>query len=120
TVGSDARARGPRRLRPGHPPRDPVERPAHGGPKRGDRAPRRPRGAHLADGQPRADRVHGAQAAVDARARARALRADRPRDAAKDYVRLRLCGERATDVADASGTLLFDVGARRWSDDVVG
>jgi xylulokinase len=37
----------------------------------------------------------------------------------KDYVRLRLCGERATDVADASGTLLFDVAARRWSDDVV-
>jgi xylulokinase len=34
----------------------------------------------------------------------------------KDYVRLRLCGERATDVADASGTLLFDVGARRWSE----
>src|SRR5919107_3205630 len=27
----------------------------------------------------------------------------------KDYVRLRLCGERAIDVADASGTLLFDV-----------
>ena len=27
----------------------------------------------------------------------------------KDYVRLRLCGEKATDVADASGTLLFDV-----------
>ncbi len=33
----------------------------------------------------------------------------------KDYVRLRLCGEHATDVADASGTLLFDVRARRWS-----
>ena len=27
----------------------------------------------------------------------------------KDYVRLRLCGERAIDVTDASGTLLFDV-----------
>jgi len=37
----------------------------------------------------------------------------------KDYVRLRLCGERATDVADASGTLLFDPGARAWSDEVV-
>jgi xylulokinase len=37
----------------------------------------------------------------------------------KDYVRLRLTGERATDVADASGTLLFDVGARRWSDEVL-
>jgi xylulokinase len=34
----------------------------------------------------------------------------------KDYVRLRLTGERATDVADASGTLLLDVGARAWSD----
>ena len=33
----------------------------------------------------------------------------------KDYVRLRLTGERATDVADASGTLLFDVSRRDWS-----
>ena len=33
----------------------------------------------------------------------------------KDYVRLRLCGEHVTDVTDASGTLLFDVAARRWS-----
>jgi xylulokinase len=33
----------------------------------------------------------------------------------KDYVRLRLTGEWATDVADASGTLLFDVAKRRWS-----
>ena len=37
----------------------------------------------------------------------------------KDYVRLRLAGERAIDVADASGTLLFDVGARGWSDEVL-
>jgi xylulokinase len=37
----------------------------------------------------------------------------------KDYVRLRMCGERAIDVADASGTLLFDVARRRWSHDVV-
>jgi xylulokinase len=36
----------------------------------------------------------------------------------KDYVRLRLTGEKATDVADASGTLLFDVGARGWSDEM--
>jgi xylulokinase len=34
----------------------------------------------------------------------------------KDYVRLRLTGEKATDVSDASGTLLFDVGARAWSE----
>jgi xylulokinase len=33
----------------------------------------------------------------------------------KDYIRLRLTGKRATDVADASGTLLFDVAQRRWS-----
>lgn len=33
----------------------------------------------------------------------------------KDYVRLKLTGDRATDVADASGTLLFDVAARKWS-----
>ncbi len=37
----------------------------------------------------------------------------------KDYVRLRLTSERATDVADASGTLLFDVAGRRWSDEVL-
>lgn len=33
----------------------------------------------------------------------------------KDYVRFRLSGERATDMADASGTLLLDVTHRRWS-----
>jgi xylulokinase len=38
----------------------------------------------------------------------------------KDYVRLKLTGERAIDVADASGTLLFDVAARDWSDEVIG
>ena len=37
----------------------------------------------------------------------------------KDYVRFRLTGERATDVADASGTLLFDVANRRWSSEVL-
>ena len=37
----------------------------------------------------------------------------------KDYVRLRLCGEHATDVADASGTLLLDVAERRWSAEVL-
>src|SRR6201999_1143135 len=34
----------------------------------------------------------------------------------KDYVRLRLTGVRAIDVADASGTLLLDVAHRRWLD----
>ena len=37
----------------------------------------------------------------------------------KDYVRLRLSGEWATDVADASGTLLLDVARRDWSSDVL-
>ena len=37
----------------------------------------------------------------------------------KDYVRLKLTDEHAIDVADASGTLLFDVAARGWSDEVV-
>jgi xylulokinase len=36
----------------------------------------------------------------------------------KDYVRFRLTGERAIDAADASGTLLFDVARRRWSEEV--
>jgi xylulokinase len=37
----------------------------------------------------------------------------------KDYVGLRLTGEHAIDAADASGTLLFDVANRRWSDEVL-
>ena len=37
----------------------------------------------------------------------------------KDYVRFRLTGERATDMADASGTLLLDVANRRWSTEVM-
>jgi xylulokinase len=36
----------------------------------------------------------------------------------KDYVRLRLTGELATDVSDASGTVLLDVGRRAWSPDL--
>ncbi len=37
----------------------------------------------------------------------------------KDYVRLRLSGDKASDVADSSGTLLFDVKNRRWSDEML-
>jgi xylulokinase len=37
----------------------------------------------------------------------------------KDYIRFMLTGERAIDVADASGTLLLDVGRRRWSEEIV-
>ncbi len=33
----------------------------------------------------------------------------------KDYVRLKLSGDKASDVADSSGTLLFDVRNRQWS-----
>src|SRR5438552_10931920 len=34
----------------------------------------------------------------------------------KDYVRFRMTGEYATEVSDASGTLLLDVANRTWSD----
>jgi xylulokinase len=37
----------------------------------------------------------------------------------KDYVRYRLSGEYAIDVADASGTLLLDVARRRWSQEMI-
>jgi xylulokinase len=38
----------------------------------------------------------------------------------KDYIRYRLTGEFATEVSDASGTSLFDVGNRRWSAEMAG
>ncbi len=37
----------------------------------------------------------------------------------KDYVRLRMTGEKASDVSDAAGTLWLDVAAREWSDDIL-
>ncbi len=37
----------------------------------------------------------------------------------KDYVRFCLSGDTASDVADSSGTLLFDVQNRRWSDEML-
>jgi xylulokinase len=37
----------------------------------------------------------------------------------KDYVRLGLTGERATDASDAAGTLLLDVKARDWSAEIL-
>lgn len=37
----------------------------------------------------------------------------------KDYVRFRLTGEYATEVSDASGTLLLDVRNRRWSKELL-
>jgi len=37
----------------------------------------------------------------------------------KDYVRLRLTGDHAIDKADGAGTILFDLAARDWSDEVL-
>jgi len=37
----------------------------------------------------------------------------------KDYLRYRLTGEFFGEVSDASGTALFDVGARRWSEEML-
>jgi xylulokinase len=37
----------------------------------------------------------------------------------KDYARYRMTGDRATDMADASGTLLLDVAHRRWSQEML-
>ncbi len=37
----------------------------------------------------------------------------------KDYVRLRLTGEHATDASDAAGTLLLDVKERNWSGEIL-
>ncbi len=38
----------------------------------------------------------------------------------KDYLRLRLTGEHATEVSDASGTLLLDVKKRKWNTVLMG
>ncbi len=38
---------------------------------------------------------------------------------AKDYLRLHLTGELASDMSDAAGTQLFDQAARRWSPEVL-
>lgn len=37
----------------------------------------------------------------------------------KDYIRFRLTGNFATEVSDASGTLLFDVKGRKWSGEML-
>ena len=37
----------------------------------------------------------------------------------KDYLRLRLTGEKVSDMSDASGTLWLDVGRRDWSDEML-
>jgi xylulokinase len=38
----------------------------------------------------------------------------------KDYIRLLLTGARAADASDAAGTLLLDLRARDWSDEILG
>jgi xylulokinase len=38
----------------------------------------------------------------------------------KDYIRLRLTDARAADAADAAGTLLLDLRARDWSEEILG
>lgn len=37
----------------------------------------------------------------------------------KDYIRFKLTGEYAMDMSDASGTSLLDVGARKWSSEIL-
>ena len=37
----------------------------------------------------------------------------------KDYVRLRMTGDKASDVSDSAGTLWLDVGKREWSDEML-
>lgn len=37
----------------------------------------------------------------------------------KDYLRMRLCGEYASDMSDSAGTLWMDVGKRRWSSELL-
>ena len=106
----DARPRRARRRRPRAAPGDPLERPAHRRRVRRDRGDDRPRAADRADRQPRAARASRRRsccgcAATSPRSTRRIARIALP----KDYVRLRLCGEHATDVSDASGTLLLDV-----------
>jgi xylulokinase len=38
----------------------------------------------------------------------------------KDYIRYKLTGEYATEVSDAAGMQLMDIGARTWSDELLG
>ena len=115
---ADARLDAARRARRGRAAGAALVRPAHQRRVRGDhRAHRRrpPDRAHL---EPGAHRLHAAQAALGATHEPERWARVRSVLLPKDYVRFRLTGDRATDVADASGTLLFDVTNRRWSAEV--
>ena len=77
-------------------------------------------GAFTDHRQPGDARLHRAQdcggcASTNPRSSARTARVLLP----KDCLRLRLTGEAVTDCSDASGTLWLDVGARRWSREVL-
>ena len=112
-LGPDARARRARRRRPRAPSRDPLERRPDG------RGVRRDRGARIGlerlielTGNRALAGLHRAEAALAAPARAR----DATRGSAASSCRRTTssCASPAStsiDVADASGTLLFDVGA---------
>ena len=63
-----------------------------------------------------AGRFHRAQAALGARARAGVFGRTATVLLPKDYLNYRLTGELATEVSDASGTLLFDVAIAAWSE----
>ena len=79
----DARPGRARRVRRGHPSRDPVERPADGGGVRRDRGTGRARAADRADGEPRADGLHRPEAPLAPPSRAGGVRTDRPDHAAE-------------------------------------
>jgi xylulokinase len=68
-----------------------------------------------ADRQPRADRLFGAQLLWLRRHQPDAFGRARGFLLPKDWIRFRLTGEKASEVSDASGTLLFDVARRTWS-----
>ena len=90
----DARARLPRRGRPRPPPGDSLERSAHRGRVRRDRGDGRARAPDRADREPRADRLHGAEAALAPPPRARRVRAHPP-DPASQGLRAAAADRRA-------------------------
>src|SRR6266511_861338 len=69
--------------------------------------------------QPRSDRFSGPEDSLAPRRGTRCLCGVATVLLPKDFVRLRLAGERATDVSDASGTLLLDLKTRSWSAEIL-
>ena len=119
-VGPDARRRAARRARRRAAAVDHLVRSAHQRRVPLARRARRPAPAARADAQPGADQLHADASLLWVRTHepeiwARVRHVLLP----KDYVRLRLSGVYATDVADASGTLMLDVARRRWSEEML-